>query len=80
MIELVATLGYVLVTALAGLITVGIIYARWNYGTLERIKGLPAVVKPAFVGGSDIHIHTRIVHDKDQENVNKYGKVFGVRH
>ncbi len=78
MIELVTTLVYVVVTGIVGLITTAVIYARWNYGTLEKIKGLPKVIPPAFVGGSDIHVYKKIVHDQDTENVKKYGKIYGV--
>lgn len=78
MIEPLITLGYVLVTGIIGLVTGAVIYARWNYGTLEKIKGVPKVITPAFVGGSDIHVYKKVVHEEDTENVKKYGKIYGV--
>lgn len=79
MLDLIISLVYLLLVLLIGLVTVGVIYARWHYGTLERIKGVPAVVKPAFMGGSDIFLYKKIVHDTDSANVQKYGKIFGVK-
>ncbi|CAL8107398.1 unnamed protein product [Orchesella dallaii] len=77
MLAVVGFLAYVIITALVGLVTAAVIYVRWHYGTLEKVKGLPAVVKPAIVGGSDVYIHKKIVHDQDSENVKKYGKIYG---
>lgn len=78
MITLLTALGYFIVTVLVGIITAAVVYARWHYGTLEKVKGLPALIKPAFVGGSDLFLYKKIVHDADTENVKKYGKVYGV--
>lgn len=77
-LELLTSVGYILVTGLIGLVTGLVIYARWHYGTLEKIKGLPVVIKPAFVGGSDVFIYKKIVPDQDITNVKKYGKLYGV--
>jgi len=76
--KMLGTVIYWLLTFLIGAITAAIIYARWNYGTLEKVKGLPAVIKPSFIGGSDPFIHKKIVCDDDTRNVQKYGKIFGV--
>lgn len=78
MIDFVTALVYTVVTTLVGAITAAVIYARWYYGTLEKIKGLPVVVKPAFIGGSDFYAYKKIAHEADTENVKKYGKVYGV--
>lgn len=78
MITILVSLGYAAVTFLVGVITVAVVYARWHYGTLERVKGLPVVITPAFIGGSDPYVYKKIVHDQDSENVKKYGKVYGV--
>ena len=59
------------------LIALGLIlYARWNYGKLEKL-GIP-VVKPHFLLGSSHDMHTKINHLEDYERMKKHGKVFGV--
>ncbi|ODM88825.1 Cytochrome P450 3A21 [Orchesella cincta] len=77
MIGVLISLGYVVITALVGVITAAVVYARWHYGTLEKVKGLPAIIEPAIVGGSDVFVYKKIVHDQDIENVKKYGKIYG---
>ncbi|ODM89526.1 Cytochrome P450 3A40 [Orchesella cincta] len=77
MLGVLASLGYIIITALVGVVTAAFVYARWNYGTLEKVKGLSAVVPPALVGGSDVSVYKKIVHEQDTENVKKYGKIYG---
>ncbi len=78
MIEIVTTLIYILVTGIVGILTAAFVYARWHYGTLEKVKGLRKVIPPSFVGGSDIHLYKKNVHEQDIENVKTHGKIFGV--
>lgn len=80
MLEFVITFFSFLITLLVGLITAAVVYARWHYGTLEKIKGLQAVIKPYFVGGSDPYIYKKVVQNEDAKNVQKYGKIYGVSH
>lgn len=63
---------------LVGLVTSAVVYARWNYGKLEKVKGLSVVIKPLFVGGSDVNIYKKLVHEQDDTFVRVYGKVYGV--
>ncbi len=78
MIEILISSVYVLVTGIIRILTAVVVSARWHYGTLEKVKGLPKVIPPAFVGESDIHLYKKTVHEQDIENVKKYGKIFGV--
>ncbi|CAL8106832.1 unnamed protein product [Orchesella dallaii] len=77
MIEILISIIYIVTTILVGAITTLIVYARWHYGSLEKVQGLVGVVKPYWVGGSDIFLHNKVIHVADAENVKKYGKVFG---
>jgi len=53
-----------------------IVYARWNYGTLEKL-GIP-VVKTSFILGSTPDLHRKVAHFEDIERFRKYGKIYGV--
>ncbi|ODM99103.1 Cytochrome P450 3A56 [Orchesella cincta] len=53
-----------------------IVYARWNYGTLEKMN-IP-VVKPSFLLGSTPDLHLKVQHLEDVLRFQKHGKVFGV--
>jgi hypothetical protein len=57
-------------------ITSLVIYARWNYGTLEAM-GIP-VIKPFFILGSTPDLHRKVAHFEDIERFKKYGSVYGV--
>lgn len=66
----------ILVALLLIVATSLVIYARWNYGTLERL-GIP-VVKPSFILGSTPDLHLKVAHFEDIERFKKYGKIYGV--
>jgi len=53
-----------------------IVYARWEYGTLET-KGIP-VIKPYFIMGSDPLSHKKVTQHEDLRRMHKYGHVYGV--
>jgi len=54
------------------------IYTRWEYGTLERVKGLTGIAKPMFIGGSDPFQYKKVIYENDMENAKKLGSVYGV--
>lgn len=54
-----------------------LIYARWNYGTLEKC-GIP-VISPSFLLGSVPEIHEKVQHLEDIRRAEKYGQIYGVR-
>ncbi|XP_037036450.1 cytochrome P450 3A56-like [Bradysia coprophila] len=60
---------------LVGVISFLIIYARWNFGTLESM-GIPTI-KPHWLLGSHPNIHKIVVQDEDMKNFRKYGKIWG---
>ena len=66
----------VLLTFIIIILTSIIIYARWNYGSLEAL-GIP-VVKPSFILGSTPDLHLKVAHLEDIERHKKYGSVYGV--
>lgn len=53
-----------------------IIYARWNYGTLESI-GIP-VMEPTFFLGSVPDLHLKVQTDEDISRYLKFGTIWGV--
>ncbi|ODM93120.1 Cytochrome P450 3A24, partial [Orchesella cincta] len=60
----------------AGLVAFLVIYARWHYGTLEKL-GIP-VETPHFILGSNPNGHKIVYAQKDLERFHKYGAVYGV--
>lgn len=75
--EVLLLLIYFCITWLLALLASSVFYARWHYGSLER-SGLPAVIKPYFLGGSDPFFYKTVCCDEDTKRVRKYGRVFGV--
>lgn len=75
---MIETILIVFLTSVAGLAAFLIFYARWHYGTLEKL-GIP-VAKPHFLLGSDPDGHTFVHVEKDLERYRKYGPVFGVKY
>jgi len=71
LVQLIITLLYWSVTISIGIITLLIIYTLWEYGTLEKVKGLTGVAKPMFIGGSDPFQYKKVIYDSDMENVKK---------
>lgn len=67
--------GVVLSTVLC-VISLLIIYARWNYGFLEAL-GIP-VVKPHFILGSLFSTRFDPIGYRDVELMKKHGQIFGV--
>jgi len=65
-------IGFLVIAAISS-----IIYARWNYGTLEKM-GIP-VVKPHFFLGSAQDTFSRCIAHIDLENFKRLGPIFGVR-
>lgn len=76
--EILLWLLYFTITIFIGVITASIIYARWHYNSLENSAGMPAVIRPYFIGGSDPFFYKNICCDEDIKRVRKYGRVFGV--
>ncbi|CAL8147952.1 unnamed protein product [Orchesella dallaii] len=70
------TLLLIAVTGAAGLIAFLVIYARWNYGALEKL-GIP-VVTPHFLLGSNYNGHKVVHAHEDLKRFHKYGAVYGV--
>ncbi|ODM98728.1 Cytochrome P450 3A24, partial [Orchesella cincta] len=70
------TLLLILVTFIAGLVAFLVIYARWHYGSLEKL-GIP-VETPHFLLGSNPDGHKIVYAHKDLERFHKYGAVYGV--
>lgn len=70
---------FVLPGVLIVIITTLIIYARWNYGSVEKTKGLKHTIKPYFIGGSDPFFYNKSYWEQDLKDGGKYGKVYGVR-
>ncbi|OXA45210.1 Cytochrome P450 3A56 [Folsomia candida] len=66
-------LAFILITVLVGLV----IYARWNYGTLEKL-GIPMVGKPFLIFGNTIDAYSKVVGTLDIERFNKFGPIYGV--
>lgn len=64
-------------TLITLVITTLIVYARWHYGTLEKL-GIP-VVKPHFLLGSNWETRFEQIGYRDVERVKVYGSVYGVR-
>ena len=67
---------YIVFALIAIVIATAILYARWNYGTLEA-TGVP-VVPPKFILGSDPHLHKQVLHEMDMKRAKKYGRWWGV--
>jgi len=57
-------------------ISIVIIYARWNFGVLEKM-GIP-VVKPHFLLGSTFLTRFKPTGYRDIDWMKEYGSVFGV--
>ncbi|CAG7728211.1 unnamed protein product [Allacma fusca] len=53
-----------------------LIYARWNYGTLEALN-IP-VVERSFLLGSTPDLHSKVQHLEDIARFKKYGPVYGL--
>ncbi|CAG7728212.1 unnamed protein product [Allacma fusca] len=53
-----------------------LIYARWNYGTLEALN-IPVVDRSFFLGSTP-ELHKKVQHLEDIERFNKYGPIYGV--
>ncbi|CAL8109398.1 unnamed protein product [Orchesella dallaii] len=70
------TLLVIAVTGAAGLLAFLIVYARWHYGSLEKL-GIP-VETPHFLLGSNPDGHKIVYAHKDLERFHKYGSVYGV--
>lgn len=70
------TLLAVLITGIVGLVAFLVIFARWHYGSLEKL-GIP-VAKPHFILGSDPDGHKIVYQERDLERFKQYGPVFGV--
>jgi len=66
--------GYLLAVLLVGIVSL-IIYARWNYGTLEAL-GIP-VVKPFLFFGSNYNEYKLVLSDVSIERLKKYGQIYG---
>lgn len=66
----------VILAVLVGVISIVIIYARWNYGFLEKL-GIP-VVKPHFLLGSTFLTRFKPIGYRDIDWMKEYGSVFGV--
>ncbi len=77
--EILLWLTYFSTALLIGVLTASIFYARWHYGSLENSKGLPVVIKPYFIGGSDPFFYKNVCCEEDIARVKKYGRIFGVR-
>lgn len=77
-LELLTWAGYIFITLLVGVVASGVIYTRWHYGVLETTEGLPALIKPYFVGGSDPFFYKGICCEEDIKRVKMYGPIFGV--
>jgi hypothetical protein len=67
----------ILVALISGIIVSLILYARWNYGTLESL-GIP-VVKPHWFLGSNYNYTELYHHWEDWNRAKKLGLVYGVR-
>jgi hypothetical protein len=78
LVEILTSVAYWGATLLVGVVSALIIYARWNYGTLEKVQGLK-VVKPAFVGGSEPFMYKKVVCHNDMQLTKEYGPVYGVK-
>ncbi len=66
----------ILLSILILVVSILVIYARWNYGTLEKMN-IP-VVKPSFLLGSTPDLHLKVQHLEDVARYQKYGSVYGV--
>ncbi|OXA51515.1 cytochrome P450 3A56 [Folsomia candida] len=66
-------LAFILITVLVGLV----IYARWHYGTLEKL-GIPMVGKPFLIFGNTIDAYSKAGGALDIERFNKFGPIYGV--
>ncbi|XP_035708420.1 cytochrome P450 3A24-like [Folsomia candida] len=77
-LELLTWAGYIFITLLVGVVASGVIYTRWHYGVLETTEGLPALIKPYFVGGSDPFFYKGICCEEDIKRVKMYGPIFGM--
>lgn len=60
------------------IISLAIVTARWNYGTLEKIVGPEKVVTPYWIGGSDPFFYKKIYWKQDLEDRKKFGMIYGV--
>ena len=61
---------------LIGILTALIVYARWNYGVLEKL-GIP-VIKPFLIFGSEYKESFVISRNEEIRRLKKYGTVYGV--
>jgi hypothetical protein len=75
--ELIANVAWIFATLLVGVIASLIIYARWNYGLLEKM-GIP-VIKPWLFLGSNYMEPWSIIKDVEISRQAKYGTIYGVR-
>jgi len=66
-----------LAAAIAVFIIVAITYARWNFGTLEKL-GIPVEKPKHFLYGSAIEYFEDICQLNEIKRMQKYGPVFGV--
>jgi len=71
--SLLALLGIGIVLGILGVV---VLYARWNYGVLEKLN-IP-VVRLSFILGSTPNLHNDIQHFEDIKRFQKYGPIFGV--
>lgn len=67
----------ILLTVVSCAIALLILYARWDYGLLEKL-GIP-VVPPHFLFGSTFECRFKPIGYRDVDWMRKYGPVFGVR-
>jgi len=70
---------FILIWIVLCVITVigAIVYARWNYGILEKLN-IP-LIKPTFCLGSTPNLHLVVQHLEDIKRFKKYGPIWGVR-
>ncbi|XP_021967532.1 cytochrome P450 3A4 [Folsomia candida] len=78
LVEFLTWLAYFSTSLLIVVISASIIYARWHYGSLENSIGMPAVIKPWFIGGSDPFFYKSVCCEEDIKRVQKHGRVFGM--
>ncbi len=66
----------VILAVILCVISIVILYARWNYGVLEKM-GIP-VVKPHFLFGSTFLTRFKPIGYRDIDWMKEHGSVFGV--
>jgi len=65
------------VVAIGGFVIAAITYARWNFGTLEKL-GIPVEKPKHFLYGSAVEYFEDVVQLNEIKRMQKYGPVFGV--